>query len=72
MSEVLQPVAEHNPVTYWCNLARYLSIGPAAVTDPAGNLTYTLEELIVRSVLWIVVLLGIFIPLSIRLYRKLT
>jgi ABC-2 type transport system permease protein/oleandomycin transport system permease protein len=72
MSEALQPVAEHNPVTYWCNLARYLSIGPVAVTDAAGNLTYTLEELVVRSALWIVVLLAIFIPLSIRLYRKLT
>ena len=28
MSHVLQPIARHNPVTYWCNLARWLSIGP--------------------------------------------
>jgi ABC transporter DrrB family efflux protein len=73
MADFLQVVARNNPVTYWCNLARYLSIGPVAVTDPAtGIQAYTLEELVVKSVLWIVVLLAIFIPLSIRLYRKLT
>ncbi|HEX6844861.1 MAG TPA: ABC transporter permease [Actinomycetota bacterium] len=73
MADFLQPIAEHNPVTYWCNLARYLSIGPVAVTDPiTGVPAYSLEELVVRSVLWIVGLLAIFIPLSIRLYRKLT
>jgi len=73
MAAFLQPIAEHNPVTYWCNLARYLSIGEVAVIDPAtGVASYTLEELIVKSVLWIVVLLAIFIPVSIRLYRKLT
>jgi ABC-2 type transport system permease protein/oleandomycin transport system permease protein len=73
MASFLQPVAENNPVTYWCNLARYLSIGEVAVTDPlTGTLTYTLEELVVKSALWIVVLLAVFIPLSIRLYRKLT
>ena len=32
----------------------------------------TFEGLLVKSVLWIVVLLAIFVPLSIRLYRKLT
>jgi len=73
MADFLQPIAEHNPVTYWCNLARYLSIGEVAVIDPnTGVASYTLEELVVRSALWIVVLLAIFVPLSIRLYRKLT
>ena len=73
MSEWLQPVAQHNPVTYWCNLARYLSIGEIAVIDPVTQQPlYSLEELIFRSAAWVVVLLAIFVPLSIRLYRKLT
>jgi ABC-2 type transport system permease protein/oleandomycin transport system permease protein len=73
MASFLQPIAEHNPVTYWCNLARYLSIGEIAVIDPATQVAkYTLEELVLRSALWIAGLLAIFIPLSIRLYRKLT
>jgi hypothetical protein len=37
-----------------------------------GEAMYTLGELVVRSAAWIVGLLAIFIPLSIRLYRKLT
>jgi ABC-2 type transport system permease protein/oleandomycin transport system permease protein len=73
MSEFLQPIAEHNPVTYWCNLARYLSIGDIALIDPNTMMPkYTPEELLVWSVGWIIGLLAIFIPLSIRLYRKLT
>lgn len=73
MSEWLQPIAEHNPVTYWCNLARYLSIGELGVTDPiTQEVLYSLGDLIVRSVLWIVGLLAIFIPISVRMYRKLT
>jgi len=32
----------------------------------------TFEGLVVKSVVWIAVLLAIFIPLGIRLYRKLT
>jgi ABC-type multidrug transport system permease subunit len=73
MASFLQIVARNNPVTYWCNLARYLSIGPVAVTDPiTGIQAYTLEELVLKSAMWIVLLLAIFIPISIRLYRKLT
>ena len=73
MADFLQPIAEYNPVTYWCNLARYLSIGEVAVTDPyTGEVLYSFRELVVGSVAWILGLLAIFIPLSIRLYRKLT
>jgi ABC-2 type transport system permease protein/oleandomycin transport system permease protein len=70
----LQPVAEHNPVTYWCNLARYLSIGEAGIPlDPSTGLPIdTVEGLVVKSALWIAGLLVVFVPLSIRLYRKLT
>ena len=73
MSEILQPIARHNPVTYWCNLARWLSIGPVAVIDPVTHVAnYTFHQLVTYSIGWIAILLAIFIPLSIRLYRRLT
>lgn len=73
MADFLQPIAEHNPITYWCNLARYLSIGEVAVVNmETGEVMYTFGELVVRSAAWIIGLLAIFIPVSIRLYRKLT
>jgi len=73
MSKILQPIARHNPVTYWCNLARWLSIGPVSVIDPVtGAANYTFHQLVTYSIGWIALLLAIFVPLSIRLYRKLT
>jgi ABC-2 type transport system permease protein/oleandomycin transport system permease protein len=73
MADILQPIAEHNPVTYWCNLARYLAIGEVAVTDPfTHEVLYTLRALVIGSAAWIAGLLAVFIPLSIRQYRKLT
>lgn len=72
MASFLQPVARANPVTVWCNLARYLSIGDLGIIDPATKLPVdTFEGLLVKSVLWIVGLLLIFVPLAIRLYRRL-
>ncbi len=72
MASWLQPIAEHNPVTIWCNLARYLSVGEVGILDPVTKLPIdTLEGLIVKSVLWMVGLFVVFMPLSIRLYRKL-
>jgi ABC transporter DrrB family efflux protein len=72
MASWLQPVAEYNPVTIWCNLARYLSIGDLGILDPDTKLPIdTFEGLLVKSVLWIVGILIVFVPLSIRLYRKL-
>jgi ABC transporter DrrB family efflux protein len=76
MASWLQPIAEHNPVTYWCNLARYLSIGDAGIPvnppGPTGVPIDTPEGLMIKSALWVAGLLIIFVPLSIRLYRKLT
>ena len=55
MASWLQPIAEHNPVTIWCNLARYLSVGEVGILDPVTKLPIdTLEGLIVKSVLWMV------------------
>jgi ABC-2 type transport system permease protein len=73
MAPFLQVIARNNPVTHWCNLARYLAVGPPAITDPVTRMPIdTFDGLVVKSVLWIVGLLLIFVPLAIRLYRRLT
>jgi ABC-2 type transporter. len=72
MAGFLQVVARNNPVTIWCNLARYLSNGLPGITDASGVAAATFHSLLFRSVAWIVVLLAIFVPLAIRLYRRLT
>jgi ABC-2 type transport system permease protein len=72
MAGFMQVIARHNPVTIWCNLARYLSIGDVGIIDFTTGLPVdTFQGLFLKSVLWIVGLLAIFVPLAIRLYRKL-
>jgi ABC-2 type transport system permease protein/oleandomycin transport system permease protein len=71
MSSALQPIARNNPVTHWANLARYLSLGPEKFYQ-VSTTSASLDDLVISSALWIVGLLAVFIPLSIRLYRRLT
>jgi ABC-2 type transport system permease protein/oleandomycin transport system permease protein len=71
MASFLQPIAEANPVTVWCNLARYLANGEAGILDASGQPVATFEELLIKSVLWLAGILLVFIPLAIRLYRRL-
>jgi ABC transporter DrrB family efflux protein len=66
MAAWVQVIARNNPITHWANLARYYAIGP--FPDMGGSV----EELIVLSTVWIVGILAVFMPLSIRLYSKLT
>jgi ABC transporter DrrB family efflux protein len=66
----IQPIAEHNPVTVWANCARVLALGDVALPPNYGP--QTLEGLLVGSVLWILGLLAIFVPLAIRMYKRLT
>lgn len=66
MAEWLQVVARNNPITHWANLARYYALGEFP------GMGGSVEELIVLSAVWIGVFLAIFMPLSIRLYSKLT
>jgi ABC-2 type transport system permease protein len=72
MAPFLQVVARNNPVTIWCNLARYLAVGNVAILDPVTHLPIdTFEAMLVKSTLWIAGLLIVFVPLAIRLYRRL-
>jgi ABC transporter DrrB family efflux protein len=72
MASFLQVIARNNPLTYWANLARYLALGPIGITDPNTHLPVdTFEGLVVKSVLWIAGILVVFVPLAIRLYRRL-
>ncbi len=66
----IQPIAEHNPVTVWANCARVLALGDVALPPNYGP--QSLEGLLVGSVLWILGLLAIFVPLAIRMYKRLT
>jgi ABC-2 type transport system permease protein len=73
MAKFLQVVARNNPVTQWCNLARYLAAGRVAILDSVTHQPIdTFEGLVVKSIVWIAILLAVFIPLAIRLYRKLS
>jgi ABC-2 type transport system permease protein len=73
MASFLQVVARNNPVTQWCNLARYLALGDAGLLDPRTQLPIaTFGPLLLTSVVWIVGLLMVFVPLAIWLYRRLT
>jgi ABC transporter DrrB family efflux protein len=72
MAHFLQPVARQNPVTIWCNLARYLSLGKVGILDPNTHLPLaSFETLLLKSVAWILILLAAAVPTAIRLYRKL-
>jgi ABC transporter DrrB family efflux protein len=66
MEAWVQAIARNNPITHWANLARYFAIGDFP------NMGGSVGELILFSGVWIGVLLAIFMPLSIRLYSKLT
>jgi ABC-2 type transport system permease protein/oleandomycin transport system permease protein len=66
----IQPIAERNPVTVWANCARVLALGDVALPPNYGP--RSLEGLLVGSLLWILGLLAIFVPLAIRMYKRLT
>jgi ABC transporter DrrB family efflux protein len=73
MASFMQPIAANNPITIWCNLARYLAMGPKGIVDIVTLQPIdTFEGLLVKSVVWIAAILVLFVPLSVRLYRKLT
>jgi ABC transporter DrrB family efflux protein len=72
MASFLQVVARNNPVTFWCNLARYLAVGNVAILDAVTHQPIdTFGGLLAKSALWIAGLLVVFVPLAVRLYRRL-
>ena len=55
MAPFFQVIARHNPVTHFCNLARYLALGPQGIIDPSTGIPVaTFHYLIAISVVWIV------------------
>jgi ABC-2 type transport system permease protein len=66
MEPWVRAIARNNPISHWANLARYFAVGEFS------QMGGTPEQLILWSAIWIGVLLAIFMPLSIRLYSKLT
>jgi len=70
MVSLIQPIAKHNPVTIWANCARVLALGDVALPPNYGP--QSLEGLLFGSLLWILGLLAIFVPLAIRMYKRLT
>jgi ABC transporter DrrB family efflux protein len=62
----LQTIAEHNPITIWANTLRAFTLGGTYVRA----IGETFPNLVFKSGLWIAVILAVFVPLSIRVYRK--
>jgi ABC transporter DrrB family efflux protein len=75
MTPWLQTIARNNPVTVWSNTVRLLTIGTVSYPNgipfmpPAGE---SLAGLLVKSFLWVGLILVVFVPLAVRQYRKLT
>jgi ABC-2 type transport system permease protein/oleandomycin transport system permease protein len=67
MGPVLQTIARNNPVTVWANTVRALTIGAAAL--PPGE---SITDLLAKSLAWIAAILIVFVPISVRSYRRLT
>jgi ABC transporter DrrB family efflux protein len=68
----LAAIARNNPVTIWANTVRTLTVGTVKVAGvqlypPPGE---TLPGLMFKSTIWIAVLLVVFVPTAVRLYRK--
>lgn len=62
----LQAWANVNPVSIWSNTLRGFTLGSKYL----ASVNETIGGLVVKSGLWIALLLAIFVPLSIRLYRR--
>jgi ABC-2 type transport system permease protein/oleandomycin transport system permease protein len=62
----LQAWSNVNPVTIWCDTLRGLTLGTAYV----ASIGETMTSLAVKSALWVGAILAVFVPLSIRLYRR--
>jgi ABC transporter DrrB family efflux protein len=64
---ILQPIAEWNPVSSLTQVTRELFGNPS----PSPGNSFPSEHPLFLSVVWIVVLLGVFAPLAVRKYRAI-
>jgi ABC transporter DrrB family efflux protein len=69
MPAILEAIARNNPVTIWADTLRVLTTGQPYLDTLPGE---TFIGMLAKSVVWIAAILVVFVPLSIRLYRKLT
>ena len=70
----LQGIARNNPVTIWANAVRTLTVGSVNIggrqfLPPPGE---SLSGLILKSTVWIALILIAFVPIAVRTYRKIT
>jgi ABC-2 type transport system permease protein len=75
MPSWLQAWARDNPITIWANTLRWLLNGEPylqALNHPIGMPSGHESGigLILKSAAWIVAILAVFVPLSVRMYRK--
>jgi ABC-2 type transport system permease protein len=61
----LKVIARNNPVSIWASAARIMTVGEF----PSSG---SLEHALFASAVWIAGILVVFVPLSVRLYKKLT
>ena len=62
----MQSVAQHQPVTYMVDSVRTLTLGRPAEVLLGHDATY----FVIRSLIWSVVLVGLFAPIAVARYRK--
>jgi ABC transporter DrrB family efflux protein len=62
----MQPVAEHQPVTVMVNAVRALSLGD----DAAAVLAHSAGWYAVRSLVWCVAIVAVFVPLATRRFGR--
>jgi ABC transporter DrrB family efflux protein len=62
----LQAFAEHQPVTYMVDAVRALTLGPLA--EPL--LGHPTSYFVIRSLLWTVAILAIFVPTAVARFRR--
>jgi ABC-2 type transport system permease protein len=70
MPAALEWVARNNPITAWADTVRTLVLGDGYLRFIGSE--STLEELLLRSLVWLVGIVGVFGYLAVRRYRNLT
>lgn len=62
----LQPVAEWNPISSFVAATRDLFGNP----NPVASDAFPMQHPVIMSLIWVVIIVGVFAPLAIRKYKK--